>query len=345
MKILSVFLWPLLAQAAFAGTASPAQVDSIISDQVAKQYEKFGGSPKALKHLACVLKNQRNARFALKSVRDKSNTDVLNKCNRVEGGKPEVSINRDDYAMIIDFTKKPTERRMFLIPLSGKGNVEVYYNGHGRFGNVARNTWKAPEKGNSIDTLRFFSNKLNSNATATGLFIAGDDYFGHYNGAKMEVTKKTKKGKKYTVTQMEDPKHPKHSMILYGVEADINDNACERATVIHGTTKISESGKDEGVHLMSSGCPMVDYHAVEHIVERLHGEQDKGGAAILAYGPREAQLDDEYYCELRADQMKPTGADKLAEFNPKPGHQQDLASVTKKQDDGETVAQADQPKK
>jgi hypothetical protein len=192
---------------------------------------------------------------------------------------------------------------------------------------------------------------LNSNATATGLFIAGNDYYGHYNGAKKEVTKKTRKGRKYTVQVMEDPRHPKHSLVLYGVEADINDNACERATVIHGTTKISESGKNAGVHLMSSGCPMVDYHAVEHIVERLHGDADQGGAAILAYGPREAQLDDDYYCELRADQMKPTGADKLALFNPKGMAAKKQADEDKQQDaeqdakdDAQTIAKTG-PKK
>ncbi|MGZ3711112.1 MAG: murein L,D-transpeptidase catalytic domain-containing protein, partial [Bdellovibrionota bacterium] len=273
MKLLPALLLPLLVSPAFAGTEGP-NLDSIVSEQIAKQYEKLGGSPKALKHLSCILKSQRNTRFGLKEVKDKYNYDLINKCNKVEDGKPEISIHRDDYALVIDYTLPPTSRRMFLIPVKGKGNVEAYYAGHGRFGETPRNNTKASAEGNSITSLKLFSNKPDNNGTATGLYIAGNDYFGKYNGPKREVTKTTKRtvtgkdGKKHTVvssytyTEKADPKHPTYSLVLQGVETDVNDNACTRATVIHGTTKISESGKDAGVHLMSSGCPMVSYQAV-----------------------------------------------------------------------------------
>lgn len=279
--------------------------DLIVSAEIAKQFTKLGGSPKALKHLSCVLQRQRQTRFGLKEVKNKKDVSMVNKCNRVEGGKAEVSINRDDYALIVDFTRPPTERRMFLIPIKGAGKVESYFTGHGRFGNTPRDTATPGEKGNAINMLKFFSNKPNSNATATGLYVAGTPYRGRYDGPTKEVTKKNKKGKKRVVKVKVDPKHPKPSLVLHGVEADVNDNACIRATVIHGTTKISENGKEAGVHLMSSGCPMVDYKAVSRIVDHVKGAKDKGGAAILAYGPREAALDDNYYCDLRADQQVP----------------------------------------
>jgi hypothetical protein len=280
--------------------ASEGTKSLIVSPAIAKQYAALGGSPKALQHLSCILRNQRNTRFALKEINSK-NVSMVEKCNKIEGGKPEISIHRDDYALIVDFTRPATERRMFLIPVTGQGKVEAYYAGHGRYGSTPRNNTEAAAKSNAIDTLKLFSNKPDSNATATGLFIAGDDYFGKYNGPTKEVVRKNKKGKKRKVKVKVDPRHPKPSMVLHGVESNVNDNACLRATVIHGTTKISENGKNEGVHLMSSGCPMVDYRAVGRIVERLHGSRVEGGAAILAYGPREAELADDYYCELRAD--------------------------------------------
>jgi hypothetical protein len=320
MKLLTVLLWPLLIHSAFAATDTPKvsseNSDLIVSQKVAKQFAALGGSEKALKHVSCILKNQRNTRFALKPIKDKSDTDLMNKCNKVEGGKAEISIHRDDYVLVIDYTRPPTSRRMFLIPVTGKGNVEAYYAGHGRFGNTPRDNTKATDKGNSITTLKLFSNKPDNNGTATGLYVAGDDYFGKYNGLKKDIVKITKKtvkdkdGKKHTIeikrttTVKDDPKHPAYSLVLQGVETDVNDNACARATVIHGTSKISESGKEEGVHLMSSGCPMVDYRAVNHIIEKIHGTESQGGAAILSFGPREAALDDNYYCDMRADQQK-----------------------------------------
>lgn len=322
MKSLMVFLWPLLTLPAMAKPAQQqAPVDSIISAQVAKQFAELGGSPKALKHLSCIMRQQRTTRFGLKEI--KKDKDASDRCNRVEGGKAEISIHRDDYALVVDFTRKPTERRMFLVPITGKGNVEAYFTGHGRFGNTPRDNEKFTEnKSNSISTLKIFSNKPNSNASATGLFIAGKTYIGKYDGPKKEVTKTVKKtikdkdGKKKTVeikktyTVKADPKNPRYSLVLHGVETEVNDNACRRATVIHGTSKISENGKEAGVHLMSSGCPMVDYQAVNRITERLKGSSSEGGAAILAYGPREAELEDDFYCELRPGQKPDQSGDK-----------------------------------
>ena len=297
-------LWIPCTLVTLTAFAAEKKEKPLIAPEIVKQFKTLGGSPKALKHLGCILSRQRETRFGLKAIKNRKDASTVERCNKIEGGKAEISIHRDDYALVIDFTRAANARRMFLVPITGEGKVEAYYTGHGRFGATMRNNVTASAKSNSITSLKLFSNKPNSNATATGLLIAGDDYLCKYNGPMKEVTKKGKKGKKRVVKVKADPKHPKYSLVLHGVETEVNDNACQRATVIHGTTKISESGDDEGVHLMSSGCPMVDYRAVNRIVEKLKGSKEEGGAAILAYGPREAALEDNYYCEMRADNQK-----------------------------------------
>ncbi|MGE3261734.1 MAG: murein L,D-transpeptidase catalytic domain-containing protein [Bacteriovoracia bacterium] len=345
MKFLSVLLWPLLIHPALAaekGAApTPAETNAIISKQIAKQFAALGGSPKALKHLGCFLKNQRNARFGLKEIKNKKDASTVDRCNKVEGGKAEISLHREDYALVVDYTRPPTSRRMYLIPLSGKGKVESYYAGHGRFGETPRNTEKATVKGNAINSLKLFSNKPNSNATATGFYIAGHAYVGKYDGPKIEKVKKLKNGKTKTITVKEDPKHPKFSLVLHGIEPEVNDNACNRATVIHGTSKISEAGKNEGVHLMSSGCPMVDYRAVNRIVESLKGERDQGGAAILSFGPREAALDDDYYCEMRPGQKPSVDDSKKSEVKPGDDKADDEDATPEEDDKSDEPVKAD----
>ncbi|MBY0415460.1 MAG: murein L,D-transpeptidase catalytic domain family protein, partial [Bdellovibrionales bacterium] len=115
---------------------------------------------------------------------------------------------------------------------------------------------------NSIKYARYYSNELGSNAPSSGFFIAGREYEGKFG----------------------------RSLTLHGLENGINDNACERAVVIHKHLLISKSQ----AFAMSSGCPMISKSYLDHVINLLEGKvnPDSGeetfGSLVLIYGQREA---------------------------------------------------------
>ncbi len=137
------------------------------------------------------------------------------------------------------------------------------------------NTALSPDENTLLDAV-YFSNEEGSNASATGFFITGQTYFGEYHG--------------------DDPNHPIPSMVVHGVEQAVNDNACGRATVVHGNEWVLERGPSAGMGLMSDGCWMVDYAIIELLLGKVAGSVTQGGAAMFVYGPREAVLSSDYYC-------------------------------------------------
>lgn len=253
------------------------------SSQVEEDYFQREGNPKALAHLQCIRNYLSNHTFRLKKVNgDKTNIYTLaNRCNSIEGDGRDITINRADVSVIVDYTK-PSDKRRFYILDYKNNKTRYYYVSHGRYGNTSRGNRTLGPNSNSIRDIKLFSNNDGSNASSSGLHITGHSYIGKWKG----------------------PDNNKQSMVLHGVEKEINDNSCSRTTVIHGNGYISEAN---GVNRMSSGCPMLDYNYVNQLIGEIRGfggflpefvkEKRMGGSFYFVHGPREEALPDDFYCD------------------------------------------------
>jgi hypothetical protein len=106
----------------------------------------------------------------------------------------------------------------------------------------------------------FFSNAHGSLATSLGLFVTGDTYVGS-NG---------------------------YSLRLRGLEKGVNDQAMERAVVMHGAPYVSRAAiKALGRLGRSWGCPAVRKDIARKMIDTL-----RGGSPIFAYYPDRQWLAD-----------------------------------------------------
>jgi hypothetical protein len=107
---------------------------------------------------------------------------------------------------------------------------------------------------NSGDNItRFFSNAHGSLMTSLGLFVTGTPYVGQ-NG---------------------------YSLRLRGLDPGVNDNAFDRAIVMHGASYVSAAIAARLGRLGRSwGCPAVPARVARDIIDTI-----KDGSAIFAYGP------------------------------------------------------------
>ena len=238
-------------------------------------YFQRGGNEKALKHLECIMKMTKHQTFEIKKSRI-----LPGRCGKVEAGRRQISVNNTDWAVLIDYTKHSSKRRMFLFNLDGSrpSRVVSFYVSHGRYGRTNRGNRSSAGGKNTIGRLIKTSNRPGSNATSTGLYITGHTYVGKWKG----------------------PSGRERSLVVHGIEKGINDNACDRAVVMHGNGFVNERGSGVGVNRMSSGCFMTDYKWVTKIANRIKGSTRKGGAPFFVYGKREAGLDADYYCGDKA---------------------------------------------
>ncbi len=98
-----------------------------------------------------------------------------------------------------------------------------------------------------------FSNKDASSKSSLGFYVTGKTYIGKH-GTTLE---------------------------LEGQEKGINDNAKERAIVIHGANYVSESiAKQQGYIGRSLGCPAVPNDQVNTIIEAI-----QGASCLFVYAP------------------------------------------------------------
>jgi hypothetical protein len=103
-----------------------------------------------------------------------------------------------------------------------------------------------------------FSNEASSNKTSLGLFRTAEPYVGH-NG---------------------------YSLRLDGLEKGMNDNARERAIVIHGAPYVNAAtAKANGYLGRSLGCPAVRPEVARQLIDTV-----KGGGLVFAYYPDQAWL-------------------------------------------------------
>jgi hypothetical protein len=112
-----------------------------------------------------------------------------------------------------------------------------------------------------------FSNRLHSKQSSLGLFRAEETYQGRHG----------------------------HALRLTGLEPGVNDNARDRAIVIHGARYVSRSFVERHGRLGRSwGCPALDVSVHRRVIETI-----KGGTAVFAYYPDADWLDESEF--LRCD--------------------------------------------
>lgn len=87
-----------------------------------------------------------------------------------------------------------------------------------------------------------FSNRMSSNMSSPGFYITGDTYNGKHG----------------------------YSLKLNGVEQGINDNALDRAIVVHGADYVNEGlASKQGYIGRSLGCPAIPMNAVQPIINTI----------------------------------------------------------------------------
>ena len=108
-----------------------------------------------------------------------------------------------------------------------------------------------------------FSNIEGSHQSSLGLFLGSESYYGKHG----------------------------YSLRLDGLEPGINDQARQRAIVIHGADYVNESWVSKYGRIgRSHGCPAVDNHVIEQVVDNL-----KGGQFVFKYYPDQRWLNSSEY--------------------------------------------------
>lgn len=213
--------------------------------QLAPRYQALGGPVKALAQVRCFIKSH-----GFKKFHPKPAGDMAERCN----ARAEIALESERSVTIVDYTAPSNQARYFLFDLYNN-TVRALFVGHGRYGDTLRTNTRLSmsPKRNSILRAVHFSNEPGLNASAGGFYLTGMEYEGVYG----------------------------RSVVLHGLEGDVNDNACLRATVIHSSSKITENSTD----LMSSGCPMVARTKIDYVVDSV-----RNGTLFYSFTPAEAAL-------------------------------------------------------
>ena len=231
-----------------------AKADYLSWKEIEDRFKAEHLNTKALSHVQCFFERHANTVFQ-KTISYNPGTE--NRC----AGKSEIILDSQRVFALIDYTAPSDERRMFLVDRK-TGGISMMAVAHGKYNAGMFNQILSKNK-NSVKYARYFSNEPNSNAPSSGFFVAGVDYEGKFG----------------------------RSLVLHGLEAGINDNACARTVVIH---KHLLMGKSKA-HILSSGCPMISRYYLDHVVNLLKGTQDIdsgeeiNGGVVFVYGERESK--------------------------------------------------------
>ncbi len=242
-----------------------SHADFLSWEEVAAKFKNVGGSSKALAQVKCFFERHENTQFAAKRPQD---ARFESRCYSHQ----TIGLGVKRYFGVIDYTKSGFSRRFYLVDRQ-TGTIEVSAVAHGRYKAGYINIFNGPLK-NTLKRARYFSNEIDSNASSTGFFIAGQQYSGNW-------------GK---------------SLVLHGLEEGVNHNACERTIVFHGSDYVTTGS----ARAMSSGCPMIAHELVDRTREALGGKQVseddislvESGGLVYIYGPREAALSADYCQDL-----------------------------------------------
>lgn len=217
-----------------------------------------GGNTKALNHIKCFMAKGADRSF---KIRKPTSEDYNNRCYST----PEKEINNQKIITLIDYTANSNKKRMFLLNRED-GSVFPMAVAHGRYqsGFFKR---KLKFNHNTVKRARYFSNNFGSNAPSSGFYLAGHEYSGKWG----------------------------RSLVVHGLEEGINDNACQRAVVIHAHKLVSKNK----ARVMSSGCPMVSKKRINGVINAIKSDtvEDAGGLVFI-YGKREKEWADDYCGEI-----------------------------------------------
>ena len=115
------------------------------------------------------------------------------------------------------------------------------------------NTLVAHGKNSGLESANSFSNQPSSYKSSPGFYITGETYNGRHG----------------------------YSLKLEGIERGINDNADERAIVMHGANYVNESlATTRGYIGRSQGCPAVPEEKATPIISTI-----KDGTCLFIYAP------------------------------------------------------------
>ena len=232
--------------------SSFARADYLPWSTIEKNFKDQKLDTKALGHVKCFFDKHENTVFQKKL---SDNPTMENRC----GGDSQITLDSKRVFALIDFMAPSDQRRMFLVDRE-TGKITKMAVGHGRYNASMINTHLSKNK-NSVKYARYFSNEPGSNAPSSGFFTSGVEYEGKFG----------------------------RSMVLHGLEKGINDNACERAVVVHKHLMVTQSQ----AFVLSSGCAMVSKDYINTVINLLEGTEntDNGvqtnGGVVFIYGPRE----------------------------------------------------------
>lgn len=230
-----------------------AYADYLPWSTIEANFKKEKLNTKALSHVKCFFDKHSKTTFQ-KKLSNAPGTGE--RCS----GDSNITLDRQRVFALIDYTALSSDKRMFLVDRV-TGAISQMAVAHGKYEAGMFNT-RLSENKNSVKLARYFSNEPGSNAPSSGFFVAGEDYEGKFG----------------------------RSLVLHGLENGINDNACERAVVIHKHLLVTKSM----AAIMSSGCPMISKAYIDHVINLLQasGDADKNeatnGGVVFIYGPREA---------------------------------------------------------
>lgn len=185
--------------------------------------------------------------FSMKSVYDSLRLDVSG-----------LSRQAYDYALegwqkLIDQGKILNQSVMAIVDFSQPSDHKRLYVLDMENYKVLFNTLVAHGRNSGKEWASSFSNKASSYKSSPGFYITGDTYNGD-NGYSLKLT---------------------------GVEKGINDNAENRAIVMHGADYVNESWVDsQGYIGRSLGCPAVPRKDAMDIINTI-----KSGACLFIYAP------------------------------------------------------------
>jgi hypothetical protein len=215
------------------------------------KFKKANLNTKALSHIQCFFDKYGDTVFQRKMSFD------AGRCS----SSPEITLDSKRFFALIDYTASAHERRMFVVDRE-TGAISSMAVAHGRY-KAGMLNWRLSTNKNSVKYARYYSNELGSNAPSSGYFVAGVEYEGKFG----------------------------RSLTLHGLENNINDNACERAVVIHKHLLVTNSS----AYILSSGCAMISRHYLDKVVDTLEGSVDAdsgvetNGSVVFIYGERESK--------------------------------------------------------
>ncbi len=160
-----------------------------------------------------------------------------------------------------------TERNMLnsnfiltIIDYSKPSNTERFFAIDINSGKMLYKSLVAHGRNSGLEYASSFSNQQCSYKSSIGFFLTGEAYYGKHG----------------------------FSLRLYGLEKNINDNALERAIVIHSASYVTQEYiKKYGRIGRSHGCPALPAYNYENIVETI-----KNKTCLFIYYP-----DKKYLCD------------------------------------------------